>query len=554
MKHESIHRVITDLVHNCPEKGIGYVQKNGDINFYTYSKTYELALRVLDGFHKQGLGKNDKLIIALDKNEEIIPAFWACFLGGIIPSLMQAPVSFALHNQPLNKINSAWHILQQPLVLLSKKTASLADSTIQSWKPLSFEDVLSDVPANRIEQTDLNDPVFIQFSSGSTGQPKGIVLTNNNILSNIHDISVTNNINPLTIPVNWMPLYHDMGLIGFHLTPLYAQCSQYLIDTVDFIKNPVIWLDTITKLGVDVTAGPVFGQALTLRYLERRKNNLWDFSSVRCFFNGAEPISAEIMTRFMDAMGKYGFKETAMIPCYGMAEATLAISMRTKIVPPSVISFSRTALYHEQLADLCQGENDCIKLVGVGQAMGYNKIRIVNDDGIAVADREVGHIQIRGRNVTSHFFNPDINRGEVFDGSWLNTGDMGFFFKKELFITGRAKDLIFVNGQNYYAHDLEQAIAEEKNELFGKIACCAVFDEIIGHDKLLLFIVGPQNRKFAQQYESVRIFFNKQFGLQPDEIIPIKSSEMPRTSSGKMQRYKLAESYQKGVFDDHLKF
>jgi surfactin family lipopeptide synthetase A len=554
MKHHSLQRVITDLVQNCPEKGIGYIQKNGDINFFTYEKTHELALRVLDGLHKQGLGKNDKLIIALDKNEEIIPAFWACFLGGIIPSLMQAPVSYAIQNQPLNKINSAWRILQQPLILLSKKSASPPDSTIQSWKSISFEDVLSNCLATSVAQTNLNDPAFIQFSSGSTGQPKGIVLTNNNVLANIHDISVTNNINPLTVPVNWMPLYHDMGLIGFHLTPLYAQCSQYLIDTVDFIKNPVIWLDTITKLGVDVTAGPVFGQALTLRYLERRKNTLWDFSSVRCFFNGAEPISADIMTRFMDAMGRYGFQETAMIPCYGMAEATLAISMRTKIVPPTVISFCRKTLYHEKLASTCTDNNDCIKLVGVGQAMGNNKVRIVNDDGIALAEREVGQIQIQGRNVTSHFFNPDINRDEVFDGPWLNTGDMGFFFRKELFITGRAKDLIFVNGQNYYAHDLEQAVIEEKNDLFGKIACCAVFDEIRGHDKLLLFIVGPQNKKFAEQYESVRILFNKQLGLQPDEIIPIKSSEMPRTSSGKLQRYKLAESYQQGVFDHYLKF
>lgn len=550
----TLQKVIIQLVNDFPEKGIGYVQKTGIINFYSYRKTYELAARVLHGLILHRVRKDDKLIIALDNNEEIIPVFWACILGGIIPSLMQAPVSFSNHNQALGKIQSAWLVLGKPAVIASKKAIPKHDQVFPEIKWLNFGEVLFDEQAPVAMPGKAHDPAFIQFSSGSTANPKGIVLSNDNILANIHDISVTADIHADTVPVNWMPLYHDMGLVGFHLTPLYAGCSQYLINTVDFVKNPVLWLDVITLLGVDVTASPAFGQALTLRYLERKKNADWDFSTVRNFFNGAEPVSAEIMSRFIGMMGKYGFKETAMIPCYGMAEATLAISMRNKVRPPVVRSFNRKALYLDRNAIEATDDGKIITLVGVGQAMGYNRVRIVDDNDCDLTEGKVGHILVKGRNVTRQFYNPDIHPDDFFRNEWLVTGDMGFFHKGELFITGRTKDLIFVNGQNYYAHDLEQVITDSRNELYGKIAVCAVFDEIAGREKLIVFVAGPQNRKFADKYESIKLLFMQELGLQPDEIIPIKSSEMPRTSSGKLQRYKLTESYQQGVFKDYLKF
>jgi acyl-CoA synthetase (AMP-forming)/AMP-acid ligase II len=557
MKRLTLNEVILNLVKDCPDKGIGYIDQNGRIKFVSYYETYQMSLKVLEGLRSRNLQPNDFVLLALDKNEEIIPALWACLLGGMIPSVLQSMVSYSDKKVPEKKIGNIWNLLNQPPVIIPQKAnAEDYENKGTDVRLFRFADLANHQAAGNIANPDPSDTAYIQFSSGSTGNPKGILLSHENILTNVHDIAKSNNINPKTVPVNWMPLYHDMGLVGFHLTPLYAQCSQYLIDVVSFIKNPILWLAAISNLGVDVTAGPNFGQALILRHLARKKNAAWDFSTITNFFNGAEPISADIMTRFIHEMGMYGFKETAMIPCYGMAEATLAISMRSEAVKPTIKTFDRIRLYHEYEAVEIETATDGITLVGVGTALGRNKIRIVDDAGIELPEAKTGHIQIKGENVTRKFYNPEFSEHRPFIDGWLITGDRGFFYKAELFITGRTKDLIIVNGQNFYAHDLEQAVIHEKPELYGKIAFCSVLISHAGsiREKLVLFVVGPANQKFADQYQSIRNIFYNKYGLQPEEIIPIKSSDLPRTSSGKLQRYKLTEAYQQGGFEHHPKF
>lgn len=555
MKLNTLNEVILDLVDKAPAKGIGYVRKNGEIEFISYRKTYENALHILGGLKAHKIDRQKYVLIILERNEEIIPTLWACIMGGIIPSVFQSIISFSNQEIPEKKIANVWELLDRPAFIVPDKTnIDEYNNNKTGIKLIRYGDLSQHKPAQDIDSTTEQDTAYIQFSSGSTANPKGIMLTHKNILANVSDIARANNINPETVPVNWMPLYHDMGLVGFHLTPLFAKCSQYLIDVIDFIKNPIVWLDTISKLGVDVTAGPNFGQALVLRHLARKSNPEWNFSTITNFFNGAEPISADIMSRFISKMGEYGFRETAMIPCYGMAEATLAITMRDKEMAPTIKIFDRKKLYVNKEAKETIHEKEGVKIVGVGQPLGHNQLKIVDDNCNELPEAKIGHICIKGENVTKKFYNPEISEDLVVNDGWLNTGDMGFFYQRELFITGRSKDLIIINGQNFYSHDLENTITGIKPETYGKIAICSLFDEILGRDKLLLFIVGSTNFEFAELYKELKLIFITNLGFPLDEIIPVRSSEIPRTSSGKLQRYKLVDNYQKGAFDKHLKF
>jgi acyl-CoA synthetase (AMP-forming)/AMP-acid ligase II len=552
---KSLSEMIINLAETFPDKGIGYIQRDGSIRFFSFEQTYILALKILGGLHEKGMKQKDYILITLEKNEEIIPTFWACVLGGIIPSLLQPPLAYSNNKMPVVKLHRIWELMNHPPIIVSESNHQLFQHTNKESSQLIYYKDLTEYTASNFKKaSNEDDIVYVQFSSGSTGNPKGIELTNQNVLTNIHDIAVAGSLKAESRSINWMPLYHDMGLVGFHLTLVYAQSMQYFIDTIDFIKNPSLWLDAISNLGIDTTGSPNFGQALTLRHLERKRNAEWDFSTISNFYNGAEPISADIMTRFIQSMEKHGFKETAMIPCYGMAEATLAVSMRNQVVAPTIKSFSRRDLYHRKIAVETNSSNDSVRLVGVGPVLGSNQVRVLDENGNLMQENQIGHIQIKGKNVSCTFYNKEFPENEMFDRGWLITGDMGFFHNEELFITGRSKDLIFIHGQNYYSHDLENIITNSKPELYGKIACCAVFDNSSKRDKLLLFVVGPSNKKFADQYIAIRNLFNSKLGLQPDEIIPVRSSEIPRTSSGKLQRYELVNAYQKGDFKDHPKF
>jgi acyl-CoA synthetase (AMP-forming)/AMP-acid ligase II len=546
MKYQTISETIINLIKDAPDKGIGYVHANGHIDFVSYADTYTSAIRILGSLQANGLKPGDFVLIGLGKNEETIPVLWACFLGGFIPSIMQSLISYADIHIPEKKIGNIWNLLGRPLFIIPDHVE--IDEYVD-FRHFRYSELLHNNNKGILHRASKEDTAYIQFSSGSTGSPKGIMLSHENMLTNIHDIAVSNNINPKTIPVNWMPLYHDMGLVGFHLTPLYAQCRQNLIDVIDFVKNPILWLNIITELGVDVTAGPNFGQALILRHLKRKSNPDWNFSTITNFFNGAEPISADVMQRFIQAMSVYGFNETAMIPCYGMAEATLALSMRKSEVAPTIKSFDRHIFYHEMRAVETVSQAESVTLVGVGLPLGEVKIRIIDENGEELENTRIGNIRVSGRNVSMNYYNDGKFVNEIIDNNWLDTGDQGFFLGDELFITGRTKDLIILNGQNFYAHDLENAIVSVKNDLFGKTAISAVFDYTLGRDKLLLFMVGVINQKTRQEIDEVGDLLLHAYGLQFDEVILLKSAEFPRTSSGKLQRYKLIADYQKGIFE-----
>ena len=555
MQMKTLPDILQNTLNNHPDNSIGYVNFDGEINFKTYADLYDDALNLLTSLSELNIKAGNKIILALNKNQETISMLWACILGGIIPTILQPPVSFSDINPAAEKILKVYKILGNPKVIIS-------DDIFKTWKQdkISKDDIKNFTSLSKKNNKKINphkakesDIAYIQYSSGSTGDPKGILLTHENILANIQAISIGSKLTTEDRYANWMPLYHDMGLIGFHITPLYKSANQFHIQATDFIKRPFLWLDLLTEEKISSTGCPNFGQALILRHLKRKKSNDWDFTNLRVIFNGAEPISHSIMNDFIESLKPFNLKPEAMFPVYGMAESTLAISFSELTAKPLVQAFNRKSLQFENLA-VADNNSSAQKIVSVGKPIKNIEIRIVDDDDNIVENNNIGHIQIKGKSVTPGYYNNDDANKNVFCDGWFRTGDLGFFYDDELFITGRYKDIIFINGQNFYAHDLEGIALKYENINFGKIVFGGAFDEKLSHDILILFLVGSINNKTTiDTFKNLKKIFSNSLGISIDVFIPIRSNQIPKTSSGKIQRYKLISQYLKGDFDEIIK-
>lgn len=535
---------------NFPEHGIGYVHSDRSVQFETFPELLVHARTILGGLQNAGISQGDKIILSLDGSSEIIPALWACFLGGIVPALLQPPVSFSSYNPAAEKAEKVFRQLNSPLIVVSRRHIdSWKSSQIHEDKLIDYASLSNDFPFEEADHLTSNDLALIQFSSGSTGDPKGVMLTHNNVLFNIKDIIKGIHLGSEDVSVNWMPLYHDMGLFGFHITPVCTGTTQYFVEPADFVKDPFLWLDMISSKGGTITGCPNFGQMLVNRHLSRKPGKEWDFSSLRIIFNGAEPISVPIMNEFLDRLKPFGLDPKAMFPAYGMAECTLAVTFPPIDKGAAVISFDREKLLKEGKAvPVDTDHQDSIQLVNLGRSLEHCKISIRDDEGKSVPEATVGHLLVKGENVTSGYFrNPAISV-ESFSGEWFRTGDLGFILGGDFFITGRAKDIIFINGVNYYAHDLETLAIGIPEVVFGKIVIAGYFDEEEGRDKIIVFLVGSANEETNVLFRKIKDHFTKMTGLAIDTFIPVKSSDIPRTSSGKIQRYRMVNRFLKVEF------
>jgi len=534
---------------NHPDLFIGYSDKNGSILVQTYGDLLQEAKRVAVGLFNLGLKKGDKLIIATQNNSETIELLWGCFLLGIVPTVLQPPVTFTGYNPSVVKLTNVYEQLGSPFIFMSpemKDTGWLTAGTVKHKADLQCT---GEFPEPVLNPDDL---AFIQFSSGSTGDSKGIMLTHRNLMVNMDAIRIGLDIHYPDIFGNWMPLFHDMGLIGYHLTPIYSMVFQYQVETIDFIMNPGLWLNLISRFKVTISGCTNFGLALVVRHLNRKKPALdWNFSAIKALLNGAEPISVKIMQEFVSSLAPYGFKPEAMMPVYGMAEATLAVSFASLLKPSIVKAFDATLLDRDHLTrpvDLSEPAARVLSEVGV--AINDVAIRIVDDQDLCVTEGRSGHIQLKGISVTGGYYNNPGATASAFCGEWLRTGDIGFFFEGRLYISGRHKDIIFRNGCHYFANDLEEMAIAIDDIKHGKVCFGGTSDKQTGQDKVIAFLAGVPDPKAIETFQQLRALLRSNLGITIDEVVLVKSNEIPKTSSGKLQRYKLMQRYLSGEFND----
>lgn len=543
-----------------PQLGIHYVESGDSEKFISYAQQLQRSLGILHHFQSKGVKPGDELVLLTGENTIFIDAFWAGILGGIVP----VPVAPGISEEHSHKLFGIFSELRNPWLYTGKKNLERLESFArkrnlesafhQLNNRVMFSDDIRDISQpGQLHATRPEDVAFIQFSSGSTSFPKGVVVTHESVMSNTRAIAGSMQLHSGDSYLSWMPLAHDMGLVGFHLTPLVCGISQYILPTELFIRRPLLWMQLVWERKVTTTCSPNFGYSHFLNAYTVEKAQGWDLSSLRVIFNGAEPISVRLCLDFLETMSKHGLDQRAMMPAYGLAEATLAVTVHPQN--------SDLHVYHIERRQLAEGGSVDLKLVpgehtvafaGEGSPVEGCQVMIADKSRNELPSGTIGHILIRGINVTKGYYgNPEGINERVIVAGWLDTGDLGLMHHGELIVTGRSKDIIFLNGQNFYPSDLER-ILEQLDEIdLGKVAVCGVNQNQDASDKVLVFVLFKGNPgRFIPLVKKIKQLIVENTGLDVHQVIPIK--KMPKTTSGKIKRFLLANQFLEGNFNEEI--
>lgn len=517
--------------------GIVFVHADNLEEKLSYKELYNNALLMLGALQQQGMQAGNELVIQVDDNKTFLCIFWACIMGRIIP----VPLSPGVQGDKKNKLISVWQTLIHPFLICDDN--ELLSACLQSTRPGIIASVSSD------------DIAYLQFSSGSTGEPKGVMLTHKNLLSNIAGITNGLEITSTDTLLSWMPLTHDMGMIGFHLTGLVNGIVQVSIPTALFIRRPLVWMEKAASSGASVLYSTNFGFRYFLSAFYRQSGFALNLSGIRLIVNGAEPISGALCEEFALALKPFGLPDNVILPAYGLAEASVAVT--TCPVHSSIKQYSlqRDRLNIGNVAQFTGDEAaDGMQVVDVGYAVDLCNMRICNDHDEALPESTIGHIQVKGENVTSGYYNNPAGTEKLFtkDG-WLRTGDIGFLQNERLVVTGRAKNIIIINGQNYYPHDIERVVVEAGLGETGKLAACSIKNDQSGEEQLVLFFLYKgSHESFLPHIDTVKQVVYSNMGILVQDVLPVK--KMPKTTSGKIQYFELVKQYRDGDFNDYLLF
>ena len=370
-------------------------------------------------------------------------------------------------------------------------------------------------------------------------------------MTNIGDIVERAGLQRRRHRLSWMPLTHDMGLIGLHLSMIVAGVSHYIMDTRLFSRRPLAWMTQVSEKHASITCSPNFGYKHFLRVYQSKGLEDLDLSQVRMIFNGAEPIAVPLCERFCREMERFDMPAIAMRPVYGLAEASVAVTIPQPGVAFRTITANRHTLKIGAPYTSCPpGSEDAVSLPTVGVPIYGTELRIADDDGNILAEDIVGHIQIRGGNVTAGYYQKEgLDRSPFTPDGWLDTGDLGLMSEGELVVTGRFKEIIFANGQNYYPHDIEQVVQEHAGIELGKVVACGARRGGAEEDELVIFLLYRAGLdEFEPIANNVRRAVTEHTGLEVDEVVPI--NRVPKTTSGKITRRRLARDYEDGVYDE----
>jgi acyl-CoA synthetase (AMP-forming)/AMP-acid ligase II/acyl carrier protein len=555
-------KTLTELIegNRTVARSIYYVEGENDLREVSYGELYERALGILYHLQRIGAKRGDKLILLLANNEQFLDAYWAAILGGIIP----VPVAPGISDEHRHKLLRIARKLGNPFIYSERKLLDRIGSfASQAGESEAFNqlrsrafltDDLDDISkAGKVYKSTPNDVAFIQFSSGSTSEPKGVVLTHGNLIANSQGTADAAQLQTDDRSLSWMPLTHDMGLIGFHLMMFAERLHNYLMPTDLFVRRPMLWLSVASRIGATILCSPNFGYRHYLKVLGDRPVDELDLSAVRVIFNGAEPISVPLANDFLDRLAPAKLKRTAMFPVYGLAEASLAVTFPPLNSPMQTLTLNRHKLgVGDEIVPVAPDDKDAIELVSEGRAIPYGRVRVAGNDDQPLPEGRVGHVQISGDNVTLGYYeNPQANAEAFTADKWLKTGDLGVMVGGNLYITGRAKEIIFVNGQNYYPHDLE-AIAQRVPGLeLGKVVAAGARPRGAQTEQLVVFVLHRGGlEEFLPIATEVGRLINEQVGLEVAEVVPVK--RIPKTTSGKIQRHLLEEGFADGEFDAEL--
>jgi len=555
MRHDTLIKAI-DAARKT-NRGVTYIEGEHNEITLTYAAIHDRALALLHHFQARGARPGTKMILLLASNEQFIDALWACLLGGItaVPIAVGNTEEQRLRLLHVGgRLRNAFLCTGERIFERYRTFAVGVGLTVEAEELAAraiFLDRLEDVgKAGLRHDAQPDDVALIQFSSGSTSAPKGVQLTHRNVTANLDGIVETTGFTASDVTLSWMPLTHDMGLIGFHLVPVSLGLDQCLMATEVFVRRPLLWMKKATEKRATVLGSPNFGYRHFLRAFDHAKSSGIELSRVRIMMNGAEPISPDLCNEFTTALAPCGLKASSMFPVYGLAEASVAVTFPSPGSGIEVVAVDRESLVIGSPARFVDtADPKAMRLVKVGRAITHTEVRIRDEGGASVPEGTVGHIQIRGENVTIGYYEGTEGEGVAFtEDHWVDTGDVGFICEGELVVTGRAKDIIFFAGQNHFPQDLEALLDAMPEVGLGKAAVCGVRLPNAPADDVVAFVLHRKGlEEFVPIAQGVRTRISEGAGLPVAKVVPVP--QIPKTTSGKVQRFLLRDRYLAGEFD-----
>lgn len=542
--------------------GISYGMA-GDIR-QSYIELADAAEKIAASLYNSGITQGDKVIIIFGEPQAFLEGFWGCLIAGACPVPIGAGSTADAFSKLLkiaSVLKTSWLLSDTPLhaeLGPHSETLGMHDTFVAlqdryiDVKGFTTESVaLNALNALAKLQIDPDTPAFIQFSSGSTGDPKGVVLTHRRILAHLADLAASCEATEQDIFLSWFPLTHDMGMVLMHLVPLMLGAEQGQIPTKSFVQRPRKWLTCAARLGATVICTNNFGLKHFLKVTAGKDGPTDDLGTVRLMFNAAEPISNTLWEDFMTFVGQTGLQRGAMYPGYGLAEATLAVTvpvpgdgMRTWDVDRGALGLGDTICAPSSKAE-------AVTLVDVGRPIQNTTLRIATLSATDLGEGVVGEVQLKSHSAAQSYFHVEHTATLFTEDGWLRTGDLGVLKDGRLFITGRIKEVIIQGGQNLYPHDLEQIAEEVPGVDLGKVILTSVFNSEMQSEQLLLFLHTRRvDAELVATARAVRRKFAATGGWHVDTIVPIFS--VPKTSSGKIRRSFLGQSYLEGAFDTEI--
>lgn len=553
------YRTLLDALDDRREGGrtITFIEGAEVESVIGFDELHRRALSVLGRLQALGTRRAEPLILALTDNRAMVEAFWACLYGGLVP----VPLAVGVTDDHRAKVFRIFDRLERPRLVsdargwgrlekyAAKKDAGGPLAALEAAR-IDAEELAKAGGAGEPVTATPEDLALIQFSSGSTREPKGIRLTHGNLVTNTVDLAERAEYGAGDVGLNWMPLTHDMGLIAFHLNFVVAGMSHHLMPTDLFSRRPLLWLAKAAEKRATILGSPNFGYKHYLKAFDARGDagDGLDLSSVRLLMNGAEPISVPLAREFLDTLAPFGLRRSALQTVYGLAEATVGVA-----IPPPGREFEALRLDRRRLgvgdrvAEVAAGSEHEVEVPIEGPPFRRCQVRVVDAQGVELPERTVGHLEIRGPNVTTGFVGADAAARGADD--WLDTGDLAFLDGGRVAITGRAKDIIFAFGQNFYPHDLEAAATEVDGVELGKVAAVGHRAPDGDRDQVLVFVLHRgRAAEFAPLAAAVAGRINERVGTEVDEVLPVR--RIPKTTSGKLQRHVLERAYAAGDLDE----
>ncbi len=517
---------------------------------YSYAEMRDDALAMARRMIDYGLKPRDRVALIAETGAEFAALFFGCVYAGAWPVPLPLPTSFGARDSYVDQL-AVQMKSADPVVLLhpAELTAMASDAARQAGTvAIDWESFASrptpDVPLPGAQSDDI---AYLQYSSGSTRFPHGVAVTHRALLNNLSAHSHGMDLQPEDRCVSWLPWYHDMGLVGCLLSPVANQVSTDYLKTEDFARRPLAWLDLISRnTGTTLSYSPTFGYDICSRRISSQSHpaDRFDLSRWRVAGNGADMIRPDVMQAFVDAFGDAGFKASAFLPSYGLAEATLAVS----IMPPGEgIVVELVAEAELSGGDAQPGRPNRFRaIVNCGKPVKDMAVEIRAEDGAILADRLIGKVWASGPSIMEGYFRDDVSTAACMRDGWLDTGDMGYLSDGYVYIVGRAKDMIIINGKNHWPQDIEWAVEQLPGFKSGDIAAFAVTTS--GGEETPAVLVQCRTTDDLERTrlrDTIRDKVRSITGMNCIvELVPPRT--LPRTSSGKLSRAKARIQYLSG--------